>query len=163
MRTLASLIMLAALAPHMAQAATFRPITTLTASVVRLSDLFDGLESDGQVVLGPGPAPGGRIVVEAAQLAAIARQFGVDWRPRGNERAVLERPGRLLPREDVLAALRTALTGLGAPVDAELDLPGYAPPLVPAETAVRSEVEQMTTTAPAAASPPPCRSPAKAC
>ena len=48
-------------------------------------------------VLGPGPAPGGRIVVEAAQLAAIARQFGVDWRPASPaDRAVLDRPGRML-------------------------------------------------------------------
>ena len=143
MRNLMSLIVLATLASGPAQAAIFRPITTLSAPVVRLSDLFDGLESDGHVVLGPGPAPGGRIVVEAAQLAAIARQFGVDWRPRGNERAVLERPGRLLPREDVLSAVRTALAGVGAPPDADLELPGYAPPLVPAEATVRTEVEQM--------------------
>lgn len=143
MQRFLSFLMAGVLASGPVQAAIFRPITTLTAPVVRLSDLFDGLESDGHVVLGPGPAAGGPIVVEAAQLAAIARQFGVDWRPRGNERAVLERAGRLLPREDVLAALRTALTGLGAPADAELDLPGYAPPLVPAETTVRSEVEQM--------------------
>ena len=127
-----------------AEAATLRPITTLSAPVVRLADLFDGLVSDGTTVLGPGPAPGGRIVVEAAQLAAIARQFGVDWRPNGgNERAVLERPGRLLPREDVLTALRAALVGVGANNDAELDLPGYAAPLVPAEAAVRAQVEQL--------------------
>lgn len=124
--------------------ATLRPITTLSAPVVRLADLFDGLPSGGELVLGPGPAPGGRIVVESAQLAAIARQFGVSWRPvGGGERAVLERPGRLLPREDVLGALRGALIGVGAPPDGELDLPGYAAPLVPAESQVRAEVEQM--------------------
>ena len=31
-------------------------------------------------VLGPGPDPGGRIVLEAAQLSAIARQYNVAWR-----------------------------------------------------------------------------------
>jgi len=123
--------------------ATVRPITTLSAPVVKLADLFDGLPAGGELVLGPGPAPGGRIVVESAQLAAIARQFGVSWRPNGGERSVLERPGRLLPREDVLAALRGALAGVGAPPDGELDLPGYAAPLVPAESQVRAEVEQM--------------------
>jgi len=147
MRILATLLIALALAGpiHTAtlHAATLRPITTLAAPVVRLADLFDGLMADGTVVLGPGPAPGGRIVVEAAQLAAIARQFGVDWRPVGQERAVLERPGRLLPREDVLAALRTALVGVGAPGDGDLDLPGYAAPLVPAEATVKTEVEQM--------------------
>ena len=143
MNRLLPLLVAGILAAGPIEAAIFRPISTLTAPVVRLSDLFDGLESDGAVVLGPGPAPGGRIVVESAQLAAIARQFGVDWRPRGNERVVLERPGRLLPREDVLTALRTALAGIGAPADGDLDLPGYAAPLVPAEAAVRAEVEQM--------------------
>ena len=86
MRRILCLTIAAVLVSSIGHAAVFRPITTLSAPVVRLSDLFDGLESDGDVVLGPGPAPGGRIVVEAAQLAAIARQFGVDWRPRGNER-----------------------------------------------------------------------------
>lgn len=142
MRILLSALLASALAAQ-AGAATLRPITTLAAPVVRLSDLFDGLGEDSSVVLGPGPAPGGRIVVEAAQLAAIARQFGVAWRPVGQERAVLERPGRLLPREDVAAALRAALAGVGAPEDGELELPGYAAPLVPAEAAVRAEVEQM--------------------
>ena len=124
--------------------ATLRPITTLSAPVVRLADLFDGLPSGGELVLGPGPAPGARIVVEAPQLAAIARQFGVSWRPvGGGERAVLERPGRLLPREDILGALRGALIGVGAPEDGELELPGYSAPLVPTETQVRAEVEQM--------------------
>ena len=61
--------------------ATLRTMTTLHASVVRLSDLFDEAGANADRVLGPGPGAGGRIVVEAAQLGAIARQFGVDWRP----------------------------------------------------------------------------------
>ena len=28
-----------------------------------------------------GPGPGGRIIVEARQLKAIAKQYGVDWQP----------------------------------------------------------------------------------
>ena len=72
--------------------------------MVRLSDLFDDAGPRAGQVLGPAPAPGARIVVEAPQLAAIARQFGVDWRPASPaDSAVIDRPGRLLPREDVLA------------------------------------------------------------
>ena len=140
MRILVLLFLLAA----PAEAAMLRPVTTLAASVVRLSDLFDGLGAEGLRVLGPGPAPGARIVVDSAQLAAIARQYGVDWRPNGgNERAVLERPGRLLPREEVLAALRVALSQAGAPEQFDIDLPGFAAPLVPVETAIHLEVEQL--------------------
>ncbi len=57
-------------------AATLRNFVSLTEPVVRLSDLFEGVISDKP--LGPAPAPGGRITLEAAQLSGIARQYNVD-------------------------------------------------------------------------------------
>src|SRR5690349_14875978 len=89
------------------EAATLRTYTTLHVSTVRLSDLFDGIDTKADRVLGPGPGPGGRIVVEAAQLGAIARQFGVEWRAGSSaDRAVLERLGRPLRRDDVMDAIK---------------------------------------------------------
>ena len=109
-------------------------MTTLHASVVRLSDLFDEAGANADRVLGPGPGAGGRIVVEAAQLGAIARQFGVDWRPASSaDRAVLDRPGRPMRREDVLRAVKTALMAAGASADCDIELAGFTPPLVPFE------------------------------
>ena len=117
-----------------APAATLRNATILHAPVVRLSDLFDDAGANAGRVLGTGPGPGGRIVVEAPQLAAIARQFGVDWRPASPaDRAVLERPGRLLPREDITAAVKAALITAGASADCDVEIPGLIPPLVPVE------------------------------
>src|SRR5262252_9473961 len=117
-----------------ADAATLRTMTTLHAPVVRLSDLFDNAGANADRVLGPGPGAGGRIVVEAAQLGAIARQFGVDWRPASPaDRAVLERPGRPLRRDDVVDAVRSALVSSGASADCDIDLAGFTPPLVPFE------------------------------
>jgi flagella basal body P-ring formation protein FlgA len=114
-----------------AAAATLRPYTTLDRPVVRLSDLFEGADDRA---LGPSPAPGARITVEAPQLAAIARMFAVDWRPAGpGDRAVLDRPGRSLLREDVLGGLRTTLEALGAPTDSEIDLPGFTTAPLPTE------------------------------
>ncbi len=131
------------LAPS-ALAATLRPATTLEGPTVRVADLFDDAGPVAARVLGPSPAPGARIVVESAQLAAIARQFGVDWRPAGpQDRAVLDRPGRLLPREAVLSALRAALGNLGADGDLEIDLPGFAAPMVPPGIAIETTVEQL--------------------
>ena len=117
-----------------ASAASLRTATMLHAPVVRLSDLFDDAGANASRVLGTAPGPGGSVVVEAAQLAAIARQFGVDWRPASPaDRAVLERAGRLLPRDDVLKAARVALIAAGASPDCEIELPGFTPPMVPTE------------------------------
>lgn len=121
-----------------AQAASLRAATTLHAPVVRLSDLFDDAGANADRVLGMAPGPGGSIIVEAPQLAAIARQFGVDWRPASPaERAVLERAGRLLPRDDVLKAVKAALVAAGASPECEVELPGFSPPMVPADASPR--------------------------
>ena len=144
MRPLLAALCAATMLTTPAAAASLRPLTTLSAPVVRLSDLFDDAGTEAQRVLGNAPAPGGRIVVEAAQLAAIARQFGVDWRPASpTDRAVLERPGKLLPRDTVVATLRDALAGLGAPADGNIELPGFSLPLVPPETDPQLAVDQL--------------------
>lgn len=132
---------LAALPAH---AASLRPYRELASNVVRLSDLFDALGETPDRDLGPAPAPGDRIIVEAPQLAAIASDFGVAWRPRsGAERAVLERGGIALPLESILAPLRHALVEAGAPSQADIDLPGFTPPTVPAGSAVRPAISEV--------------------
>ncbi len=140
----AMILLAAACLPTVATAATLRPMTTLNGSQVLLSDLFDDAGPLAARVLGPAPAPGERIVVETRQLAAIARMFGVAWTPvTPVDAAVLERPGRLLPRPDVLEALRPALAGVGAPAGAEIELPDFAPPMVPLRTRPQLGIEQL--------------------
>ena len=125
---------------------------------VRLSDLFDGVAHDQ--VIGPAPALGGRIVVEAAQLTAIARQFGVAWRSATlADRVVLSRPGEPFPREPIMAALRDALLAAGMPQNAEIETPAITPPMVPPGETARPDVTRRHTTRRAGASPHCCRSP----
>jgi flagella basal body P-ring formation protein FlgA len=127
-----------------AGAATLRSVTTLHAATVRLSDLFDDAGANANRVLGPGPGAGGRLVVESAQLGAIAHQFGVDWRPASSaDRVVLDRPGRPLRREDALNAVRSALVATGVSADCDIDLPGFSPPLIPFETDPRPVVSDL--------------------
>jgi flagella basal body P-ring formation protein FlgA len=138
------LLLLLLLLPAAARAelATIRPFAVVEDGVVRLADLFENAGPRGAVVLGPAPAPGGRLVVEAAQLAGIARANGIAWRPAGGaERVVIERPGRALPREEVLLALRAALRHQGLDEEAELEPQGFAPPLVPEGAFVQLAVE----------------------
>ena len=137
-------VMLLALLPVVpAGAATLRPFTTLERRVVRLSDLWDGVVKDRDI--GPAPAPGARISVEAPQLAAIARQFGVDWEPSTpGDRAILERAGRPVARETVIAALRSALGAAGAPADADVEVQAFSAPVVATESAAVPSVSQLS-------------------
>lgn len=141
MRRLVLLFLLAA-APAHADLATVRPFAVVEEAVVRLSDLFDNAGPRAAVVLGPAPAPGGRQVIEAAQLLAIARANGVAWRPSGvADRVVLERPGRPVEREEILLALRGALRGQGLDDTAELEIQAFAPPMVPERAFVQLATE----------------------
>ena len=126
-----------------ATAATLRPFGSVAGPVVCVSDLWDDAGEAASRALGPAPAPGERIVVDAPQLAAIARQFGVDWRPgSATERSILERPGMPLPHEAVEAALAASLAAAGAP-DGSIEMPDFAPPLVAPESHPRIVVEQL--------------------
>ena len=134
----------AALACAQADAAALRSMTTLHGPAVYLRDLFDDAGVNADRVLGPGPEPGGRIIVEAAQLNAIARQFSVAWRSVSRaDRAVLEWPGHPLRKEEAVEAVRLAVTAAGSADDIDIDLSGFTPPLVPAEVTTTSTVSQL--------------------
>jgi flagella basal body P-ring formation protein FlgA len=129
--------------PMPAFAADLRPYTITTSPSVRLADLFDNLGRTPDRVLGRGPAPGERIVVAAPQLAAIARDFNVDWRPStGAEQAVVERRADTLPRAVILAAVRQALQAAGAPDGSDVVMPDTQPIMVPAGSQPIPEILQ---------------------
>jgi len=146
MRPFAALLLALPLAQTLATpagAATLRPYTSLARPVVRLSDIWDGVAKDRD--LGPAPAPGGRILVGSPQLAAIARQFGVDWEPAApGDQAILERAGQPLAREATLAPVRAALAVAGAPADADLEVPAFVAPVVPTDATAEPAVSQLS-------------------
>src|SRR5271156_1998196 len=125
-------------------AAVLKTRTTLHGPQVYLRDLFEDAGVNADRPLGPGPGPGGRIVVESRQLKAIARQYDVDWEPISHaDRAVLEWPGRPLERDDVLAAVRAALVAQGAAPDCDVAIPGLVPPIVPVSGASAPVITQL--------------------
>lgn len=143
---LVALILLAAPVPALATPRpALRPVTTLTAPVVRLGDLFAHAGRDRRRILGPGPAPGGRIEVGARQLAYIARRYDVNWRPASPaDRAVLTWPGRAFTRAEAMIPLATALHGAGAGRDARIRLDGFTPPVVPVTPAITPAISALT-------------------
>ena len=133
-----ALLLLPALAlPAQAETALAipRPLVLAEDAMLRLGDLFENAGRLANQAVGAAPAPGRRMVLEAAQLSAIARRHGLAWRPlSGEERSIVERPGRPIAREEVDALLREELVRIGAEAEAEIELPGFAPPLVPVAT-----------------------------
>ena len=125
-------------------AAALRRQVSLRSDTVRLSDLFSDLQPGQDCDIGPAPAPGQRIVVPSSQLVAIASQFGVDWQPGGSyASAVLDRPVRLLRREEIMAVLQPALTASGAPPGSDISLGAFAPPPLAAEVTAAPEIQTL--------------------
>lgn len=128
----AVLLLLLFMASARAELAALRPFAVVDDAVVRLGDIFEGAGQRSAQSLGPAPAPGTRMIVEAPQLAAIARANGIAWRPMaGAERVVIERPGRAIATHEVLALLRNSLRHQGLDEESELELQGFAAPMVP--------------------------------
>jgi flagella basal body P-ring formation protein FlgA len=123
------------------KAAELRPYVTLSDAVIRLSDLFTDAGPNAERILGPAPEPGRKIVVPAGQLAAIARQYGVDWRPASDhDEAVLERPARAPSRQELIDALAAVLKREGAGEDLDIALTTGALPPVPASAPLEVRV-----------------------
>jgi flagella basal body P-ring formation protein FlgA len=129
--------------PARADFALLRPHSVVEDAVIRLSDLFDEAGPNAARVVGPAPAPGRRVVVEPAQLLAIARANGVVWRPlTAADVVVVERPGRAVPREEVMDLLRGEFARMGLDPQAELELPGFQAPMVPLAAFTQLALEQ---------------------
>ena len=70
-----------------------RPLVVVEDATLRLGDVFEGAGPRTAQAIGAAPAPGRRLVIEAPQLAALARAHGLPWRPlSAQERVLVERP-----------------------------------------------------------------------
>lgn len=127
-----------------AEAAMLRPFSQIDGGTVHLADLFDGLGTTPDRPLGAAPVPGARIVVNAPQLAAIARDFGVDWRPgSGGESATVERRCDLLAADAVASVLRDSLEAQGAPPRSEIAMPSFEPVSLAVGTKADPQITQL--------------------
>ncbi len=90
-------------------------------SVVHLGDLFDGLGANAATPVARAPAPGTRVTVDARWLSAVARAYGVAWRPGSRlDGTVIERASIVIETQRIEAATIDALRRRG--VDGRLSL-----------------------------------------
>lgn len=127
-----------------AYSAGLRNRLAIHGETVRLSDLFTDLQPGQDCAIGPAPAPGKRIVVPSTQLAAIASEFGVDWQPGTNYQSVIiERPARIVSRDEILAVLKPALFADGASTESEVSLAAFVSPALPIEVTGPPEIQTL--------------------
>ena len=91
--------------------------------VVRLGDLFRGLEAQADIAIARAPALGRRVELNARWLAHLARGHDLPWRPSSTlDRAVVERASRAIGSARIEAALLDALARRGHAGDIVLSL-----------------------------------------
>jgi len=91
-----------------------KPRSVVDSEDIRLGDLFDGVPSGAEAVVGKSPLPGESVAFDVARLAALARAAGLDWSPTNRHaRVVVERMGRAVERGEIEAALTAALRERG--------------------------------------------------
>src|SRR3546814_11671597 len=61
--------------------ALLRNAVTIDGGLIRVGDLFDGALPNGDVAVARAPAPGESVVLDARWLSAVARAYGLAWRP----------------------------------------------------------------------------------
>ena len=130
-----------------AEAARLRPYVEIVGPVVRLSDLFSGLDAGQDVQLGEAPAPGSRLVIRAAQLSAIADQFGVSW--DGSHDGVsttLVRKGHRVDPTLILAKLHAALSTGGIDAKSIVTLDRFTTPLIDDNASITIETPEIDAT-----------------
>lgn len=137
-RLLLSLLMLAAVAGLVpaaagegppAQPVNLRPEITVEAAVLRLGDIFDGLEARAEVAVARAPAPGRQLRLSGQWLRRLARAHNLAWQPSlARASALVSRASQIIgPREIVDAIARTLeREGIGGDLDVVLDNPGLA-------------------------------------
>ncbi len=105
---------------------------------ITLGDLFDMAGDAASVTVAMAPAPGRRLGLEAAQVAALAKRHGLYWaNAQGLRRIVVTRASQIIPAARIRAAVAEALSPAldGQPVEIHIygrladfhTLPGTSP------------------------------------
>lgn len=110
------------------QAATLQSSGTVKGGKVYLSDVFEGLRSGQDKLLGPAPPPGKSITIGGAQLIALADQYGVDWDDQSSTATlVLTSAGRLLGRDYYTNLIKKMLVPEGNAAGYAVELNNFTP------------------------------------
>lgn len=84
--------------------------SVVTADVVTVGDVFEGITRSADHVLAPAPAPGEELKLSAHDLARISDAFGYGWQPKSTmDQVVIRRDALEIDRYQIEAALQERL------------------------------------------------------
>lgn len=107
-----------------ANAIELRKNSIIEGSVITLGDIFYGLPSNEDRVLGPAPRPGSETVLNARTLMRVAVALDLPWRPSSaGDHIVLERAATLITAQEIENELIDAIKTSGYNGNFELALP----------------------------------------
>ena len=111
-----SVLTMAVIVPQSASAVAIKPQSILQDNTIKLGDVFTGLESNSDKVLGVAPLPGQDMVLNANTLLRIAVALDLPWRPASAaDQVVLKRPASVIERSAIEDAVKNALSAQDLP------------------------------------------------
>lgn len=91
--------------------------------LVRMGDLFAGLDAGADTPIGRAPAAGTSVRLDARWLGALARTYDIAWQPTSRlDTADVERAAFRLESEDLIELLREAFYERGETADLQLQI-----------------------------------------
>ncbi len=79
---------------------------TVNGDVVRLGDVFEGLDEKADEVVCAAPEPGKNLTINVDQLRFLALNHGLDWHSSSEKLEIsVERASRIFTEEEILAAI----------------------------------------------------------
>ncbi len=116
---------------HPAFALSLKHNSVVTDDTIKLGDVFQGLSSNQERVLGISPRPGTEMVLNARTLLRIAIALDLPWRPSSAaDQVVLRRAATYIGRDAIEQALRDEIRLSGVSGSFELLIPNVASEII---------------------------------
>ncbi len=129
-----------------ALATNLKDISIVSGDVLTVGDLFDGVKRNADYVLGPAPAPGQDMVLNARTLYRIASAMDIDWRPISSaQQLVIRRAATIVPKDDLRTQLKAALEEKGLRGTYDLKFSGELKDMVlPTDMAPKADIANLS-------------------
>lgn len=108
-KTFGAFVLSASLLATPAAAQTAAGVVVVDGPWVTLGEITGTRGIAAAVRVAPSPAPGERAMLNIAEVAALAKEHGVTWDPRGLRGVTVERSAAVVPRDVVLEAINYEL------------------------------------------------------